>query len=284
MLNIVNYTTENNIPALEISGVTPFSVEKTFDCGQCFGFDSISDNSFAGAAFGKNVTFTQSSQNSFKIIGSTVEDFENIWRNYLDLDEDYDAANNAIIEAVPTKYRDFMAQAVECGNGIRILRQDKWEALVSFIVSQNNNIPRIKKILRALCEKCGVDGKFPTAEAILSLGEDGLFELRTGFRAKYIYDAALKISSGEIALDEVDACDYDKAAEILCSIKGVGPKVSACVLLFGFHKTEAFPVDVWMRRSLERHFPDGIDVKAFGKYAGLAQQYLFYYERWHGEA
>lgn len=282
MANIIEFVTENNTPAVKISGVTPFSVEKTFDCGQCFSFDPVSADSFTGTAFGKTVTFTQESADSFTIIGATAEDFDKLWRDYLDLDTDYEAANIAIIEAVPTKYRDFMAQAVECGRGIRLLRQDKWEALVSFIVSQNNNIPRIKKILRALCEKCGVDGNFPTPEALLALGEEGLFALRTGFRAKYIYDAALKVSSGEIDLDETDACDYDKAAEMLCRIKGVGPKVSACVLLFGFHKTEAFPVDVWMRKSLERHFPDGIDVKAFGKNAGLAQQYLFYYERWHG--
>lgn len=282
MANIIEFVTENNTPAVKISGVMPFSVEKTFDCGQCFSFDPVSADSFTGTAFGKTVTFTQESADSFTIIGATAEDFDKLWRDYLDLDTDYEAANIAIIEAVPTKYRDFMAQTVECGRGIRLLRQDKWEALVSFIVSQNNNIPRIKKILRALCEKCGVDGNFPTPEALLALGEEGLFALRTGFRAKYIYDAALKVSSGEIDLDETDACDYDKAAEMLCRIKGVGPKVSACVLLFGFHKTEAFPVDVWMRKSLERHFPDGIDVKAFGKNAGLAQQYLFYYERWHG--
>jgi N-glycosylase/DNA lyase len=120
-----------------------------------------------------------------------------------------------------------------------------------------------------------------SAEALVKAGVEEIFALRTGFRAGYIYDAAMKVLSGEVDLAEVDACeDYDRATEMLCKIKGVGPKVSACVLLFGFGKTEAFPIDVWMRRSLERHFTPDFDPAVLGKNAGIAQQYLFYYERW----
>ena len=178
-------------------------------------------------------------------------------------------------------YRETMSRAVGYGRGIRILRQDPFETLISFIVSQNNNIPRIKKIITALCENYGENRAFPTPEALAGASVDDLFALRTGFRAKYIHDAAVKVASGEVNLSEIAACkDYGKCTEMLCRIHGVGPKVSSCVLLFGFHKTEAFPVDVWMKKSLARHFPDGFDPAPLGRYKGLCQQYLFYYERW----
>ena len=115
----------------------------------------------------------------------------------------------------------------------------------------------------------------------MEAGEEGIFALKTGFRAGYIYDAAVKVKTGEVVLDDIAKCeDYEKCTDMLCSIKGVGPKVSSCVLLFGFGKTEAFPIDVWMKRSLALHFPDGFDPKPLGKYAGIAQQYMFYHERW----
>ena len=120
-----------------------------------------------------------------------------------------------------------------------------------------------------------------TADALVEAGEEGIFALKTGFRAGYIYDAAVKVKTGEVVLDDIAKCgDYEKCTDMLCSIKGVGPKVSSCVLLFGFGKTEAFPIDVWMKRSLALHFPNGFDPKPLGKYAGIAQQYMFYHERW----
>ncbi len=277
---------------VKVGGCGNFSVLKTFDCGQAFRFDPINlqdyKAAFSGVAFGKKVTFCEDTPdtngNRIVIIGSSANDFDSIWRHYLALDEDYDAIDKAIISAVPYGHdRDEMTAAVNCGAGIRILRQDSFECLISFIISQNNNIPRIKKIITALCEKYGENGNFPTPSALVEAGEDGLFALRTGFRAGYIYDAASKVSSGEVNLAEVASCeDYNRCAEMLCKIKGVGPKVSACVLLFGFGKTEAFPIDVWMKRSLERHFPSGFDHTSLGKNAGIAQQYLFYYERWAG--
>lgn len=269
-----------------VGGCGNFSVYKTFDCGQAFRFDPVDGdtNRFAGIAYGKRVTFEQAGEGIIKIHGATEADFSNIWSHYLALDEDYCLADDTIIGAMPNETdRAVMSEAVRCGAGIRILRQDPFEALISFIISQNNNIPRIKKIITALCEKYGENGAFPTAEALYNAGEEGLFALKTGFRAGYIHDAAKKILSGEVSLSEINECrDYDLATEMLCKIKGVGPKVSSCVLLFGFGKTEAFPIDVWIKRSLERHFPSGFDPAPLGRYAGIAQQYLFYYERWLG--
>ncbi len=270
------------IPSVTVGGCGSFSVAKTFDCGQAFRFDAASDTIFAGTAFGCPVAFEQTGDGVVTVYNAAAEEFERVWLHYLALDEDYDAIDRFLIAAMPNERdRAVMTAAVDAGRGIRILRQDPFEALISFIVSQNNNIPRIKKIIRALCGTYGVNGHFPTAQALVSAGEDGLFALKTGFRAGYIYDAASKVLSGEINLDNILASeDYDTCAAQLCTIRGVGPKVSACVLLYGFGKTEAFPVDVWIKKSLARHFPDGFDVKSLGKYAGVAQQYLFYYERY----
>lgn len=239
---------------------------------------------FGGTAFGRRVVFEKRGGGVIRIYGCTgEEDFENVWKKYLSLDEDYDAIDRSIISAMPCDSdRRVMEAAVRCGAGIRILKQDPFECLISFIISQNNNIPRIKKIISALCEKYGENGSFPTPEALVNAGEEELFALKTGFRAGYIYDAAKRVASGETDLSAVFAADFADAEKQLCLIRGVGPKVSACVLLFGFGKTEAFPVDVWMKKSLERHFPGGFDPSRLGKNAGIAQQYLFYYERWLG--
>jgi len=270
------------IPCVTVGDCGSFSVSKTFDCGQAFRFDPVNGTTFAGTAFGCRLAIEQTVPGTIHLYNVSREQFELRWRHYLALDEDYDAIDRFLIDAMPDGHdRAVMTAAVEAGRGIRILRQDPFETLISFIVSQNNNIPRIKKIIRTLCETYGENGSFPTPEALAEAGVDNLFALRTGFRAKYIHDAACRVASGGIDLGEILACDdYDACDAALRTIRGVGPKVSACVLLYGFGKTEAFPVDVWIKKSLERHFPDGFDVKRLGKYAGIAQQYLFYYERY----
>ncbi|MDD6094418.1 MAG: DNA glycosylase [Clostridia bacterium] len=273
---------------LTVGGVGDFSVFRTFDCGQCFRFDPDSepefDNQVTGIAFGKSVSFADGADGEL-LIKSSPEDFESVWKKYLSLDTDYEKINSRIISSVGGAGGEHMKRAVQLSSGIRILRQDSWEALCSFIVSQNNNIPRIKKIIREMCLRYGekVDGgnAFPTAKALADAGETAIFNMRTGFRAKYIYDAAKKVSSGELSLDAVRcAPTYEEAEKLLLSVSGVGPKVAACTLLFGFSRLEAFPVDVWIKRVIERRFPDGLDPKIFGEYAGIAQQYLFYCERY----
>jgi N-glycosylase/DNA lyase len=171
-----------------------------------------------------------------------------------------------------------MAEALRCGRGIRILRQDPWETLVTFILSQNNNIPRIRLIVSRLCAACG--NRFPEPEDLVRLGKDGLYALGCGFRAKYLADAAEKVLSGDVDFSRIrTAPDYGDAAGELTAIYGVGPKVAACVLLFGFHRTDAFPVDVWMKKALARKFPEGFDPAPLGEWAGYAQQCLFFAER-----
>jgi N-glycosylase/DNA lyase len=187
-----------------------------------------------------------------------------------------------------TEYRkndEKLSLAMQTGNGIRILRQDKWETLCSFIISQNNNIPRIKKIISALCKagaeiSGGSEIEFPRPETLVKMGKDGLFALKTGFRAAYLFDAASKVANGEIDLDAVFEMDTDRACAELCKIKGVGPKVAACTLLFGFEKYDCFPIDVWVKRVMQEYYGGLVSGKDFGRFAGLAQQYLFYHRRY----
>ena len=289
----ISYITNEGTPYVYLTDIPKIDIFKTFDCGQCFRFDPVSlygnKYEFGGVAYGKYVVFAQNSPYELKIYGATPEEYESLWRHYLALDTDYEAINSSIISATKS---DHMEKAVLYGDGIRILRQEPWECVCSFIISQNNNIPRIKKIISSLSEKYGdkieQNGAtyytFPTAKSLFEAGEEAIFALKTGFRAKYIIDASSKISSGETDLEAIlKEENFDTCVDILCKIKGIGLKVASCALLFGFNKTEAFPIDVWMKRALEKYFPDGIDLNALGKNAGIAQQYLFYYERYNNE-
>ncbi len=278
-----NVTEKDN--ALVLSGLQNFDISKIFDCGQCFRFDE-SDGGFIGIAFGKVIALKQTSADCVHIKGITKQDFEQKFCRYLALDTDYKEIDKDIITRL--KGDTTITKAIEYGNGIRLLRQDGWEALCSFIISQNNNIPRIKKIIANMSKEFGehIYGDyyaFPTAEALYKAGVDKIFELKTGFRAKYIYDAAEKVATGKIDLSLIDSMTTEEAAQYLMQIKGVGLKVASCALLFGFDKTDAFPVDVWVKRVLEKYYPQGLDLTTLGKNAGMIQQYLFYYERYNSK-
>ena len=290
MENITSFTLENGVFGVKIENIPRLNIFKAFDCGQCFRFDPVSlfgnKYEFGGVAFGRYVVFGQNSDTEIIIYNSTKEDYEKIWRGFLSLDVDYESVDKTISRALKSEHMD---RAIECSRGIRILRQDMWEAVCSFIISQNNNIPRIKKIISTLCEKYGERvcflGKtyysFPSHKTLLEAGEEAIFALKTGFRAKYIIDACQAIETGRIDLERIRwEKDFERCVQELCLVKGIGLKVACCALLFGFEKTEAFPIDVWMKRALERYFPEGIDLAALGKTAGIAQQYLFYYEKY----
>ena len=281
-----------SIKAVKVTSLEDFDISQIFDCGQAFRFLPVGDNQYhvGGVAFGRYVEFIQEG-NTLIIKNSTLTEYENIWRRYLALDIDYSQIKSEL-EVAFEKQGDkgVFSRAIKVGHGIRLLRQEPWECLCSFIISQNNNIPRIRKIIDALCKRYGerieFEGNeyytFPAPEVIAEAGVDAIFELRTGFRAKYIHDAALAVSEKRLELESLFALDADAVERELCSVKGVGPKVAACAMLFSLEKYDAFPIDVWVKRILEKYYPDGLDIKALGKYAGIAQQYLFYYERYFG--
>lgn len=263
---------------ITFSGVSDLDLAATLDCGQCFRWSEQSGGSFAGVAFGKSVSARL--DGSDLIIEGAREDDRALWRGYFDLDTDYAAIRSQISAIHPV-----LSEAASYAPGIRILCQEPYETLCSFIISQNNNIKRIKGIVQRLCECFGepLDGgayAFPTAETMGALTVGELAPLRAGFRARYLIDAAQKVSSGEVDLEKCRTAEYGEARAELMKITGVGVKVADCTLLFGMHRVEAFPVDVWMKRAMQLLFPE-MTPSDFGDYAGIAQQYIFHYSRMH---
>lgn len=251
-----------------------FDLSQTLECGQCFRWNRMPDGSFFGVA-GKR-TANISGEN----IGEMIRD--PFWNNYFDCALDYGRIRADLAKSDPV-----LAQAAKFAPGMRILNQDPWEALCSFIISQNNNIPRIKGIVARLCDGFGeefADGifAFPAPEVLAGLTEEALAEVRCGFRARYLIDAARKVASGEIDLERLRRIPLDDARARLMTIVGVGPKVADCALLYGLHRLDAFPMDVWMKRAMATLFP-GRTPQSFGEYAGIAQQYIFHYSRMNPE-
>lgn len=261
-----------------IEAASDFDLSETFNCGQCFRWNQISGNEFVGVAFERVVKILKE-KNKIVLTGASVsEDFYLIWKNYFDLSTDYGEIRLSL-----SKLDNNLKLACKYAPGIRILQQEPWETLCSFIISQNNNIPRIKGIVERLCKNFGDEIEpqffsFPSNTRLAELSKSDLVPLKCGFRDEYILDAAKKVSSGEVDFEKIKNLPINEARRELMKIKGVGPKVAECTLLYGFHRLEAFPVDVWMKRALSTFFP-GKDISYFGKHAGIAQQYIFHYSR-----
>ncbi len=272
----IRYSAEKN--SVSVYNVTALNLAETLDCGQSFRWQENSDKSFTGVAYNRLVTASLK-DNVLTIEGATENDFLNIWKDYFDLELDYLNIKEEICKIHPV-----LNEAAKFAPGIRILRQEPWEALCTFIISQNNNIKRIKGIVDRLCSSFGekIPGTdfytFPSAERLSVLAPEDLSPLRAGFRNKYIIDGAVKVANGEVDLEKCRSLPYEEARAELCKIKGVGIKVADCTLLFGLHRIEAFPIDVWMRRAMDKLFP-GMIGEDFGRYAGIAQQYIFHYSR-----
>lgn len=267
----------------EASGLKDFNIEEILECGQCFRFERLGDMRYRILALGEDTVVWQD-RDRLLIEGCTEEAFNNKWRHYFDLETDYGEIKKKISENDPV-----MCEAVEFAGGIRLLNQEPYECLLSFIISQNNNIPRIKRIIGAMCDKYGKGGCFPTLEEMSRATEEELCGLKMGFRSRYIYDAVRKLSGGEVRLKELFLAETAQARAELEKIKGVGPKVADCVLLFSLGHREVFPVDVWVRRVISELYFGGEEqsIKTIGAFAaekwgalaGYAQQYLFYYAR-----
>ncbi len=296
--------------AIWITGLGKYSLSDTMECGQCFRYERIPRPDGIAeymTVVGNNIiTAAQEKLGELIFPGMTDEIFENVARPYFALDTDLEAIKADVIRHTDSSW---LCDAAEFASGIAILKQDPWEALVSFIISQNNNIPRIRKIVREICAEygtclslkndynscplCLIDGKpefsacrkcgrcftFPTAEDIMK-NPEGLLPSKPGFRYSYLLDAAEKVVSKKVNLSMIAAArSYSHTLECLKEIKGVGDKVASCVALFGFANLEAFPVDVWMKRAIDTYFDGKLDPASLGRYAGVAQQYIFHYIR-----
>lgn len=252
-----------------------FNIGLSLDCGQAFRWRENEENVWCGIVKNKYLKLKQLDESTVVFYNTTEEEFREIWTEYFDLERDY--------FSILSNYDEFnLISACKKYNGIRILKQDEWEAICSFIISQNNNIPRIKGIIERLCESFGekIEGgyTFPSANVIAEKTVEELSVLRAGFRAKYILDAAKKISSKEVDIEKIKQMEFNDAKSELLKIKGVGEKVADCSLLYGFGRIEAFPQDVWVKRIVSELYPEGLPECIKGS-EGIAQQYLFHWRR-----
>ena len=248
-----------------------FDLDETLDCGQAFRWERQGNGSeCVYRGFMLNTPLTVSAEKDYFRFRDTDEStFVNVWLPYFDLETDYSEIKRIFSEDPA------LSKACAYAGGIRILRQDSWEALCSFIISQNNNIPRIKGIIGRLCE---MYGGFPKFEDMNGISPDDLAPLRAGFRAKYIADCVRKLNDREIVLDDIKNFPTEEIRKILMTIKGVSPKVADCAMLYGMYRIDCVPMDVWMKRVMEQFYPDGFPEFVL-PYAGIAQQYLFHYMR-----
>lgn len=272
-----------------LDDISCFALSDTFDCGQCFRWNKTSENEYTGVAHNRVLKIAKEGD-SFRFFSTTKDDFEKIWMKYFDFEKDY----LKIQETLSSD--EILKNAIKSGNGIRILMQDPFETIISFIISANNNIPRIKLIIERFCSLFGkkIESEygsffsFPDISEIKDIQISELAPIKAGFRDKYIIDAIKKISSGEVCLETLIKLDYENAKKELLKIKGIGEKVANCILLFGLGKHNAFPIDVWVKRVMSHYYfgdkepctdLSGFAHEKFGEYSGYAQQYLFHHAR-----
>ena len=251
-----------------------FSVKDTLESGQFFRYRK-SDDGYEVIALNKRLLVRQ---NEHEVVfeGITNKDWNKEFSHFFALDCDYDKIKSILTND------PILKKAIDFAPGIRIMRQPFWETVLCFIISQNNNIPRISGIINRLCEEFGNNMgsffTFPNPQRLAGLEKNDLKILRCGFRDKYIIDAANKFSDKTIDEATIYSLPYPEAKQYLMQINGVGPKIADCALLFGAGKLEAFPEDVWIKRSMSILFPNGLPDFAI-PYAGIAQQYIYHYSR-----
>ena len=278
-----------------LNQVNSFNPKHIFECGQCFRWNKQEDGSYTGVF--KNNVLNVKQENSRIIFSGICEgNIEEVCKDYFDLNTDYEKIKNEL-----SKIDDNLKQGIKYGEGIRILKQDLWETIISFIISANNNIPRIKKIIEKLSEKYGnkleLDGityySFPTVEQLSKATVEELRSLGLGFRDKRVYETTKLIRTKQIDLEYLkNIQDSNILREELNKLPGVGDKVADCIMLFSMKRFDVFPIDVWVRRVMNELYIKNEDEtkvnkkeirnlaeEKYGKLAGIAQQYLFYWKR-----
>lgn len=260
-----------------------FDLTRIAESGQCFRWEAQEDGGYR-IPFRNSCLYIRDMGNGKFELDCSDGEFHALWRDYFDLNTDY-----AGIRARVDKLQDpFLYCAAQAEQGIRILRQDPWETLVSFIISQNRNIPAIRRSIDLLCRAAGEaleDRRgeryyaFPSPEGILKLGDAALDACRLGYRAKYVRAAAQRAAEGLFSAESLLETPEAETLSALTGLYGVGIKVASCVSLFGLHHLDAFPVDVWIRRVLEAEYPGGYPYELYSPYNGVYQQYMFAYCR-----
>ncbi|OPX50855.1 DNA-3-methyladenine glycosylase family protein [Clostridium thermobutyricum] len=281
-----------------LEGVKNFNIKQILECGQCFRWDKVGEMNYIIVAFGKVLEILQE-EDKVTFLNTNKEDFETIWFKYFDLERDYNAIKVAL------SFDDTLKSSVEYGYGIRLINQEAFELLISFIISARNSIPSIKKTILKISQKWGNEIQykgniyytFPTPEMLKDATEDEIRATGASFRSKYIVDTVKNVNDdlnnpeGTYNLERIISLSDDECHTALQAFKGVGAKVADCIMLFSMGKQSAFPVDVWVKRAM-MHFYNAEEGSLnkirifgrtkFGQYAGFAQQYLFYYARENG--
>lgn len=257
-----------------------FSLEKISLSGQCFRFKKLSENKYCVIAFGEYLEMEQ--YGNEVIFHCSEKQYHQIWYNYFDLDNDYSQYK----QFVPST-DSYLTKAMSFGKGIVILNQDIWETILSFIISQQNNIKRIQYIIELLCQKYG-DKKtaqngtiyytFPTVQSLQFVTEKELQNCNLGYRSKYIVKIVNDILQKKFDIDYLKSCNYVQCKIELMKLYGVGEKVADCVCLFGLHHLNAFPIDTHIKKVLQKHYAQGFPFALYAGYEGVMQQYLFYYD------
>ncbi|CEN80424.1 DNA-3-methyladenine glycosylase family protein [Paraclostridium sordellii] len=274
-----------------LEGVSDFDPKHIFECGQCFRWKDQGDGSYTGVAKGRVINVSREGDTIY-LKNTNLEDFNNIWKDYFDLDTDYSKIKNKL-----RNMDEYLEKATEFGWGIRLLRQDPWEMIISFIISSNNRIPMIQKAIKNLSREYGTyigsyEGEdyydFPTPQQLSEASIEEIRACSTGFRDKYI-----KSTTEEVIKNNDDVYSYrnlstEDCIKELLKFNGIGPKVGDCIALFGMQKYDTFPVDVWVKRVMQEFYVEDdmslpkirkYAINKFGDLSGFAQQYLFYYAR-----
>lgn len=276
-----------------VEDINDFNINQIFDSGQGYRWKKQKDNSYTGVVKGNILNISQVG-NTLYLKNTNINDFKNIWYKYFSLDMNYSEIEHKIC-----KIDNHLKSAVEFGSGLRILNQDEWETLITFILSTNNSIQMVENIIDNLSTKhgdyiCEYEGKkyyaFPTPEKLASLSLDELRECKTGFRDKYIKSVAEAVLSGKFSLYELSNKDTNSCINQLKSLSGVGMKVADCIAMFSMRKSDIFPVDIWMKRVIQEFYLDtemslpkirSYAIEKFGDLSSFVQLYLFYYAREH---
>lgn len=272
-----------------------FNITHIFECGQCFRWNRINENTYIGVIKGAVIKVKQEG-NKIIFTGNSEKNFKDTINYYFDLNTNYTEYKNKL-----SNIDGFMEESIKFGDGIRILKQDLWECIISFIISANNNIPRIKKIIERISKEYGKEiefegniyYEFPTPEELSKASIEDLRALGTGFRDKRIFNTTKMILEKKVDLEKIIKFETsEEMREELLKLDGVGPKVADCILLFSLKRLDVFPIDVWVRRVMnDLYIHNEIEEKVnkqqlqklaeekFGNLAGMAQQYLFYWKR-----
>ncbi|MCR4555804.1 MAG: 8-oxoguanine DNA glycosylase [Alphaproteobacteria bacterium] len=250
-----------------------FDIEQIAESGQCFRMYRIADNIWE--IFALNRFLRIQKREGEHIFYCDQDEFNDFWSDYFDLQTDYGEIKKRILAT----NNEYLIEAVKFGSGLRILRQDLWEVLVSFIISQQNNIPRIKNCLKKLCDMNG--GKFPIPRDFLNFCELDLDSVKLGYRKDYLLKISKSVCNGNFDLKKLKKMSYFETIKYLKTFHGIGDKVANCIALFGLYQIEAFPIDVWIKRVLETRYHNDFSLERWGlqDIGGIVQQYMFFYER-----